>query len=63
MSDTRGAASERRKAEGLDSTQAESQPKRAFSEPKLAFVTPKLARQGSVTELTGFFGPFSPPTM
>ena len=33
--------------------------KQPFEKPKLTFVPPKLVKQGEVTELTGFFGPFS----
>jgi hypothetical protein len=34
--------------------------KQPFIEPKLTYVAPKLVKHGDVTELTGFFGPFSP---
>ncbi|WP_372720131.1 lasso RiPP family leader peptide-containing protein [Novipirellula sp.] len=34
--------------------------KRPFEKPKLTFTPPKLVKHGEVTELTGFFGAFSP---
>jgi hypothetical protein len=41
-----------------DSGNAKS--KQPFEKPKLTFVAPKLVKHGEVTELTGFFGAFSP---
>ena len=37
-----------------------SNSKQPFKKPKLTFVAPKLVKHGEVTELTGFFGAFSP---
>ena len=34
--------------------------KRAWEEPKLSYVKPKLTIHGSLKELTGFFGGFTP---
>jgi hypothetical protein len=34
--------------------------KQPFVKPKLTFVRPKIVKHGSITELTGFFGAFSP---
>lgn len=34
--------------------------KQPLEKPKLTFVEPKLVKHGEVTELTGFFGAFSP---
>ena len=38
----------------------EPKKKRAFTEAQLTFVEPKLVKQGHLTEVTGFFGTFSP---
>jgi hypothetical protein len=40
---------------------AAPQRKQPFVEPKLTFVEPKLVKQGHFNDLTGFFGPFTPP--
>jgi hypothetical protein len=40
---------------------AEAQTRPSYAKPKLSYVAPKLVKHGDVGELTGFFGPFSPP--
>ena len=46
------------KSEGSQSAQDSKKP---WEEPKLDFVEPKLTKHGDLKNLTGFFGPFSPP--
>ena len=45
---------------GMDSGVARPQGKQPFAEPKLTFIEPKLVKHGGVTQVTGFFGTFSP---
>ena len=59
MEDT-GRAIGREQLETGTDWDVETQGKRPFTEPKLTFVAPKLVKRGTVEELTGFFGTFSP---
>ncbi|GAA5507263.1 lasso RiPP family leader peptide-containing protein [Novipirellula caenicola] len=47
-------------SQSTDDSPSDALVKPPFEKPKLTFTPPKLVKHGEVTELTGFFGAFSP---
>jgi hypothetical protein len=57
---TRRKPSSRTELPGSARAPRDSEGKKTWEEPKLTFVEPKLTKHGSLQEITGFFGAFSP---